>query len=303
MAENDITALILTHNEEKHIERCIKSVKSFANDVVVVDSFSSDNTVRIATSLDARVFKHEWVNYATQFQWGLDNTNISTEWVMRIDADEYLELDQGYLLEKINNSDSNVSGYYIKRKYFFLGKWIRFGAMYPIYVLRIWRRNAGRIESRWMDEHIVLEYGITNILDTNIVDDNKNSISWWTSKHNSYATREMIDILNLEYKFSPVDEGLSRESQSQANLKRTIKEKLYSKLPIFIRPLLYFLYRYFIRLGFLDGVKGFAFHFLQGYWYRVLVDLKVLEAKIWINGESSPGNVKKILMDKTGLKL
>ncbi len=303
MASIDLTIVILTFNEEKHIERCINSIKELSTDIVVIDSFSNDQTVSIAKSLGARVYQNPWVNHAVQFQWGLDNTDIKSEWIMRLDADEYLEDSHLIISEKLKNLSSEVTGVHIRRKIYFLGQWIKHGAIYPIYTLRIWRNGSGRIENRWMDEHIVLTCGYSISLNVNIVDDNKNPISWWVDKHNSYATKEMLEILNLKYSFMPVDESLLESGRSSAKIKRLVKDHLYNNIPLFVRPGLYFLYRYIFRLGFLDKSKGYAFHYMQGYWYRSLVDLKVLEAEELLQSINNPDQVKKALSDFTGLKL
>ena len=302
----DLTALILTHNEELHIERCIHSLKGLVRDIVIVDSGSTDGTRELAQALGARVFTNPWVNYATQFQWGLDHGEISTRWVMRIDADEYLESGSRAALAKLIDLPAEVNGVYIRRRYHFLGQWIRHGSMYPIWHLRLWHHSQGRIENRWMDEHIVLNDPVTERLEVDIVDDNLNSVSWWIGKHNSYATREMLDLLNQRYHFLPQDDALKHnKTDTQARIKRIVKERIYQRLPLFVRPFLYFLFRYFIRLGFLDGRKGFAFHFMQGFWYRALVDLKVLEAEIWIaeSSERDAEALRNLLAGKTGLKL
>jgi glycosyltransferase involved in cell wall biosynthesis len=301
---NDITAIILTFNETIHLERCIKSLAGIARDIVIVDSFSTDDTCDIARRMGARVFQNPWVNYANQFQWGLDNGNIETQWILRIDADEYVENDlKDQITMALSMAQPNVTGFYVRRKYVFLGRWIRFGAMYPIDVLRLWRKGSGRIEQRWMDEHIVLEQGNAERLTGNIVDDNLNSVGWWVGKHNGYATREMIDLLNLKYGFIPQDESMERQEAGQAKLKRWLKKSIYANLPYFVRPIVYFLYRYFLKLGFLDGTRGFAFHFMQGCWYRCLVDLKMLEAERWIEGARTPAEIRQILTAKTGLAL
>lgn len=282
-----ISIIILTHNEELHVERCINSLVSVANKIFVVDSFSTDRTVEICRSLGAKVYQRTWKNYADQFQWGLDNCPIETDWVMRMDADEYIEAD---LIDEIPvtlaDAGPNCTGFYVCRKYFFLGKWIKNGGVYPLNLLRIWRVGKGRIERRWMDEHIVLEGGSMTVqLKGCIVDDNLNNTRWWTDKHNKYADREMVDILNKKYNLFDSDDALKEDSiSSQAKVKRMIKERLYNKLPVFVRPFIYFLYRYFILLGFLDGITGFAFHFFQGYWYRSLVDLRVYEAERILSG-------------------
>lgn len=300
----DITAVILTFNEDIHLRRCIESLQGFAKEIVVVDSFSNDSTQNISQELGARFYQNVWINYANQFQWALDNGDIKTDWILRIDADEYIEdgLKQE-ISQKLSSTAEDISGYYVRRKYVFLGKWIKHGAMYPIDVLRLWRRGTGRIEQRWMDEHIILEKGVADHLIGNIVDDNLNSVNWWVGKHNGYATREMLDLLNLKYRFLELDDSMARQEAGQAKLKRWLKQRIYAKLPFFVRPLIYFVYRYFLKLGFLDGIKGFAFHFMQGYWYRSLVDLKMLEAQDWIGQECDPGKIKLILSEKTGLKL
>lgn len=294
----DLSVIILTFNEEKHIERCINSLKPIAKNIFVVDSYSTDRTVEIAKSLGARVYQNKWINYATQFQWGLDNCPIDTEWVMRMDADEYLEPKLAEaLLEKLPNIPKDITGIYLKRKVYFMGKWIRWGGFYPHILLRIWRNGYGRIEQRWMDEHIVLKDGNTILIDDgDIVDDNKNNITWWINKHNNYATREMIDLMNLKYKFLPIDRSLEALNDPQAKKKRKIKEKVYSKLPLGLRSTLYFLYRYFIKLGFLDGFEGFIWHFMQGWWYRMLVDIKCYEFEKKL--KIYKGNYKKLLKDE-----
>jgi len=303
---SNISAVILTHNEHLHIERCINSLKAAGIHVFIVDSGSTDDTVSIAASLGAQVFCNKWINYADQFQWGLDNCPIETSWVMRMDADEYLEPD---LIEEIKHRlkeiPSDVSGIYLRRKYFFLGQWIKKGAVYPLNLLRIWRTGQGRIEARWMDEHIVLSgSGKTMFFEGHIVDDNLNNTHWYIDKHNKYSDREMVDILSRKYSLFESDDSISDDkSNFQARIKRFVKEGVYNRLPVFVRPLLYFSYRYFLRLGFLDGKKGFAFHFMQGLWYRMLVDLRVFEAERILAGSNDNAERIKRLRELTGLDL
>ena len=306
LAQSSLSVVILTYNENLHIERCITSLLGVASNIYVIDSFSSDETVSICQRLGAEVYQRKWVNYADQFQWALDNCPISTHWVMRMDADEYVDSD---LIEEIKDSLTNVkpeiNGIYIRRKYFFLGKWIKYGAVYPLNLLRIWRTGKGRIESRWMDEHIVLDGGANTIFfKGHIVDDNINNTRWYVDKHNKYADREMIDILSKKYSLFSGDQSISEDkSNSQARIKRFVKEEIYNKLPVFFRPTLYFLYRYFLRLGFIDGTKGFAFHFMQGYWYRALVDLRVYEAEILLKNCENNQERIAVLKHLTGLDL
>jgi glycosyltransferase involved in cell wall biosynthesis len=306
MERLDLSVLILTYNESLHLDRCLNSLQGKCKRIFIVDSFSTDSTVDIANRHGAHVIQRKWTNYADQFQWGLDNCPIDTEWVMRLDADEYLEPELLPELEKIlPSSDPTLAGYYIRRKYFFLGKWVKFGAVYPLILLRVWRHKLGRIEQRWMDEHIVLKMGtFTSQLQGHIVDDNLNNTRWWTDKHNKYADREMLDIILRKHQLMLLDDALSDDADNvQARIKRFVKERIYNRLPVFVRPFLYFLYRYFLRLGFLDGVRGFAFHFFQGYWYRSLVDLRVYEAeRLFLADDSKEEKIRK-LEELTGLNI
>lgn len=304
MNKPDISVIILTYNEELHIERCLKNLQPIAQQIFIVDSFSTDKTVQIAESLGAKVFQRPWKNYADQFQWGLDNCPIQTSWVMRMDADEYFEQP---LLEEIVGKfpqlPNDINGIYLKRKHHFLGRWIKHGDRYPLVLLRIWKTGQAHIENRWMDEHIVLDSGNSVTFDGDFVDDNLNTVEWFIEKHNRYASREMVDIINHKYHLFARDESIDDAQTGQAKIKRFVKESLYNKLPLFVRPLLYFCYRYFLRLGFLDGNEGFAYHFMQGLWYRCLVDLKCLEAERVLAGTESREEKVARIAELTGLKL
>ena len=299
--KQDISVVILTYNEELHIERCIKSLLPVVKEIFIIDSFSTDKTVEIAERLGAKVYQNPWINYALQFQWGLDNCPIETEWVMRMDSDEYIlpEL-QNEISDKIQNIQEDTSGIYIKRRVYFKDKWIKHGSYYPTWLLRIWRYKDGHIEQRWMDEHIKLTKGETIQFENDLVDDNLNDLTWWTTKHNNYATREAVDILNIIHEFINYDEVNSNFFGTQEERKRFLKKK-YANLPLFTRPFIYFLWRYFIKLGFLDGKQGLIWHFLQGFWYRFLVDAKIYE--IEKKAKDSNLSLKETLIQKYGFIL
>ncbi len=277
-----VTVLILTYNEEQHLARAIASVRSFARQVIVVDSFSTDRTLEIARGLGATVLQNCWENnHARQFNWGLDHAPIAGDWVMRLDADEYVTPELAEEIKRrLSALSADVSGIYFKRRIHFLGRWIRHGGMYPMWVLRLWRTGQGRCENRWMDEHIRLNEGASMRFDHDLVDENLNDLSWWTEKHNRYAVREAADLLNMKYQFAAYDDVASMDGREQSKIKRWIKERIYARLPLFVRPTAYFVYRYFLRLGFLDGIPGVIWHGLQGFWYRFLVDAKVYEAEV-----------------------
>lgn len=271
--------VILTFNESRHIERAIESVTLFAERVLVVDSGSTDDTVPLAEALGATVYKKPWVNYATQFNWALNQLPDGVDWVLRLDADEVVTPHLvNEILTQLPNVAANVNGIYLPRRMNFLGQPMRWGGVFPVHVLRIFRPTRGRVENRWMDEHLIVE-GETCSFDGGILDDNLNSLSWWTNKHNAYASREVVDVLNLQYNFFPQETIAKLQGGEQASVKRWLKENVYAHLPGGLRAFTYFVYRYLLRLGFLDGKPGMIFHVLQGFWYRYLVDAKLYEVK------------------------
>jgi glycosyltransferase involved in cell wall biosynthesis len=279
MPKPSITAIVLTRDEGLHIRRCIESLAPAVERICIVDSGSTDNTIAIARSLGAEVYANPWINYAAQFNWGLDQCNIATEWVLRLDADEYLEPElQAELVQRLPTLAPDIGGVLLKRKYFFLGHWVRHGGLHPLFHLRLWRTGAARIEQRWMDEHAVLETGRTIRFDGTFVDDNHRDLAWWSQKHIGYATREAVQVLLDELGVDD-DRIAAEQSGKQASIKRWVKKNLYDRLPPGIGPLFYVVYRLVPRVGILDGGRGIAFHILQGFWYRLLVDLRRFELR------------------------
>lgn len=273
----DLSVIILTHNESKHIERCIRSLLHVTDKIFIVDSFSTDDTVAIAENLGATVVQNPWVSYAFQFNFGIQNNPFSTRWMMRMDADEYITAElAAELNSKLPHLEESISGMYVKRRVYFMNQWIRRGGYYPIWLLRIWKSGLGICEELWMDEHIKLSSGTTGQFENDIVDHNLNNLTWWTQKHNNYAIREVIDLLNIKYNFDNKETVNPKFWGSQEQRTRFLKIK-YASLPLFTRPFLYFVFRYVFKGGFLDGKKGLIWHFLQGFWYRFLVDAKIYE--------------------------
>jgi glycosyltransferase involved in cell wall biosynthesis len=296
-----ITAIILTFNEEKHLERCLKSIQGVADRIVVVDCFSADSTVDIAKAHGASVLQNLWVNYATQFNWALAQLDASAGWILRIDADEVLSPHLATEIKtKLHSLKTDICGVYLNRQMTFLREPIRYGGVFPVKVLRLFRHGHGECENRWMDEHIKV-IGATTSFQGELIDDNLNSLTWWIDKHNKYASREAVDLLNLEYGFMPHDSVASLRDGSQAGVKRWLKERVYSRLPLGLRAFVYFLYRYVFRFGFLDGQAGAAFHFLQGFWYRYLVDAKVAEVKRYMRDRAV--GIKPAIKDVLGIEL
>ena len=277
-----LTVVILTKNEERHIARALGFVAAIADTCVVVDSGSADRTMELAQATGAIVLQNPWVNYATQLNWALDQLPDDTNWVLRLDADEIVTPAlAAEIREDLATLPPETQGVYVSRRMHFLGRRIAWGGVFPVRVLRLFRHGHGHCENRWMDEHIIVD-GNTAEFSGEIIDDNLNSLTWWTEKHNSYASREVVDILNQEYGFMPQETVANLRGGQQAGVKRWIKEHVYACLPGGLRAFAYFFYRYVIRLGFLDGKEGTAFHVLQGLWYRYLVDAKLYEVRLYM---------------------
>ncbi len=275
---HDIAVIILTRNEQLHLERCIRSLPACASQVFVVDCGSDDATVEIARSLGATVVHHDWVNYASQLNWAIRNCPITADWVMRLDADEYLTSGLAEELDaRLADLDEGVTGVNFRRCVRFMGRSLRHGSLYPIVLLRLWRRGFGRCEQRWMDEHIILDRGETVTFDHDLIDENLKSLTWWIDKHNRYATREAIDVLIARYQLTAQEK--LRSTSRHAYRQRWLKQRVYYKMPPTLRTWSYFVYRYVVRAGFLDGYPGLVFHTIQGLWYRLLVDAKVREVE------------------------
>ena len=260
------SAIILTFNESVHLERCVKSIENYFNNIYIVDSFSTDQTKKIAEELPVIFLENKFINHSQQFNWALNKIDKNTDWVFRIDADEYITNALGFeILKKLEKLDKSINGIFIPRKIIFKGKLIRFGGINPTKVLRLFRYGYGSCDSRWMDEHIKVS-GKTTAFTNSIIDENLKSLTWWISKHNNYASKEAYELIKLNQVTKKINNHLENR-----------KIKYYYKTPIILRSFLYFIYRYFFNFGFLDGLRGFSFHFMQAFWYRLLVDMKYLE--------------------------
>ena len=277
----DLSVIILTYNEELHIRRCLENVASIAKEIYIIDSFSIDATLDIAREFDnVHILQNRWENnYAKQFNWGLEHANITTQWVLRLDADEYLlpELVQE-LQEKLPTLSDDVTGIIFNRRHIFMGKWMRRG-IYPVKLLRVFRYGKGMCEQRLMDEHIQLNEGHAVEFEHDFCDHNLNNLSWFCHKHVNYAIREAVDLLDIELDLTGAAETDNGKEISPQALAKRMKKHKYARQPLFWRSFAYFCFRYFLKGACLDGKVGFIWTFLQGWWYRMLVDAKVYEIK------------------------
>lgn len=290
-----ISVVILTFNEVLHIERCIGSARRVSDKVYVVDSHSTDGTQEIARRLGATVVEHDYVNQAQQMQWAIDNLGLDTEWVMRMDADEYLTdklVDE--IMTVLPELSEDVTGVYLPLDVIFQGKNVKHGRLHAPKIMRIWRRGKAYMEQRWMDERMVLTEGSAITFKGRFVDHNLNSLAWWTQKHNNYSNRELAVEAMRMYGIGRDDEALKGRNQ---------KKGMYYRLPAFFRAGVYFSVRYFLLGGFIDGKAGLIWATLQAYWYRFLIDAKMSEMKRALGKNPSQEQVKSYFKEKYNIEL
>ena len=276
----DITAIILTKNEEVNIEKCIRSIQPIVKRIIVVDSGSTDATVSKAKALGAEVLVNELTPflYAKQFLYGLEHGNITTKWVFRFDSDEELTKESAAEIEKLcnENEDTDINGIVVRFEVNFMGRAIRHGGVYPFRKLLLFKYGKGTIEDRFMDEHCIIYEGRTVELQHDSLHHDDKGLTEWIDKHNKYSTREMQDYFNT---LKSVDATGERSLDAKAKFKRFLRWKVYYRFPAGFRAWAYYFYRYYVRMGFLDGREGKIFCFMQAYWYRFLVDAKIYECE------------------------
>ena len=274
----NLTVVILTLNEEVNIEQSVGNVRGWARDVFVLDSGSTDSTVEIAEKLGAKTFYRKFDNYAAQRNYAIKELPIATEWMLFLDADEYLSPE---LKEEIEQELANphADGYMIKFRFYFMGRWIKHGGYYGTKILRLFKREKASVD-RDMNEHVVID-GIVGEMKHDFIHDDHKGITEWIDKHNRYATYEAMELIKYdERKKSEKKDEFADIFGTQAQKKRWIREYIWNPLmPPLVRPFIYYFYRYFLKLGFLDGRPGFIYHFLQGLWWTFLIDVKYIEMK------------------------
>lgn len=273
-----ISVFILTYNEESNIGACLDSLQGFTDDIVIVDSYSTDKTLEICQQAGARIFQNKFVNHAIQSNWAIDNVDFRHDWILRMDSDEILpnklKAELGELTRALG---SDVAGIYLNRRHYFMNRWLKHGGLYPHYILRAWRKGAGRFENK-TEEHFVLAHGKSVKAKNDFLEDNRNNdLRFWVRKHADLADGEVNDTLGLsENKADDLQPALLGEKVQRT---RWLKLNIYQRSPLFLRALLYFLYRYVIRLGFLDGMPGFIFSVNQAFWYRFFIDSRIWEIR------------------------
>lgn len=274
-----LAVLVTTRDEEKNLDRCLASVHGFADQIFVLDSESQDRTVEIArryAEVHTLAYDHgriiPWI-----FQWGLDNLPLRNDWVLILEADQAVT---PALREEIAallaSSEIVEDGFYLHRRQIFRGRPLRFGGYGSKLLLKLFRRSRAELDPIEQDTRVYVR-GPVGRLRAPLEEWNRkeDSILFYLQKHLRYAdafAREELDRRRhrLAWKVRPRFFGTPDERVLW------LKDRYYG-MPLFLRPALYFLYRYFFLLGILDGKTGFVFHFLQAFWFRLIVDVRLEE--------------------------
>ncbi len=267
------SVVILSFNSAKSIQATIERAVTLSNDVVVVDSFSSDATATIAEALGAKVITHAFVSYGEQRNWAIESLPLCHQWQLHLDADEWMS---DSLIQTILDlpDDPQCSGFLIPRYLRFLGRTLKHGGMSPTWHLRLFRSGAARCETRKYDQHFHLKEGKPHRLAGFLVDDIRMPLSEWTVRHNRWSDAEVEEQTRQDHA-TPIRPKVFGNPIEQKRYWRSI----YGGLPLFVRPAALFFYRYILRLGVLDGKEGLVFWVLQTFWFRFLIDAKLFELR------------------------
>ena len=272
-----LSVIIITYNAGEDIVACLNSVCSWADEIFIVDSFSTDDTIEFARKYTKNIVSYSFEGFAAQRNWALENLPLNNEWVFFLDQDErnIPELTEE-IRQLISQSNTN-SGFYIKRRFMFMGRWLKHGGYYPGVVLRLFRRSLGHVVDAGLREYVVVD-GEVSKLSHDMIHDSVKSLAEWTAKHNLYADLEAKEKITRKGQRSLTSERQDRELEGKMRL--WLRNQVWERLPLLVRPLLLFAYRFIFRLGFLDGIPGLIYCFLHDLWYPFLIDAKCKEIQL-----------------------
>ncbi|MFT7249539.1 MAG: glycosyltransferase involved in cell wall biosynthesis [Arcticibacterium sp.] len=272
-----LTAIVLTFNEEQNIGDCLDSIHGFVDEIYVLDSFSRDATLAIAANYNGvKVVQNTFENYSVQRNWAFDNLEIRNDFILNLDADHRVmpELINELQRQFSTGIPSHINGFMASRRTMFLGKWIKRGGHFPVYHGIIFRKGFGTCELKKYDQHFLIE-GEATVLQHNVIDIITESLSVFTARHNTWSSLEAEDV--MAYKLSAGKGRVQARKNGNEMEQRRYQRMKYYSYPAFWRVFLYFFYRYIVKGGFREGIPGLIFHFLQGFWFRFLVDAKIWE--------------------------
>jgi glycosyltransferase involved in cell wall biosynthesis len=296
-----LTVIVLTLDEALNLGACLASVTGLGAQIFVVDSGSTDGTLDIARRHGAICVSHAFDTHALQWRWALASLPVSTEWVLALDADQRVTPELGQEIARALTTPATgarrPAGYYLRRRQIFRGRWIKHGGYYPKHLLRLFRHGEAWVDVRDLVDHHFLVKGEVEKLRGDLIEDNQKEadISVWVAKHTRYAALQARQEYEGE-RAQPVDGPRAALFGSPDERTRWLKA-VWARLPLYVRPSLYFFYRFVLRLGFLDGREGFVFHAMQAFWYRLLVDVKLDELRRAANAGAPAGRERA---DRTG---
>ncbi|TFF40855.1 glycosyltransferase family 2 protein [Mucilaginibacter psychrotolerans] len=271
--------IVLTFNEEIHLPRLLASVSGLDAAIFIVDSFSTDATVEIARAAGATVLQHAFENHPKQWDFALKALDIQTPWVICLDADQVVTPELYAQLQQFDTNNYNdIDGIYFNRKNFFKGRWIKHGGYYPFYLLKMIRYGKGYSDLNENMDHRFIVPGNTliwkkgHILEENL---KENNIRFWIEKHNKYS--DQLAVEETERILGIRNQTIKPRFWGSPDERTAWLKQLWWRLPRYVRPMLYFTYRMLFKLGILDGRTGVIFHFLQAFWFRLVVDIKIEE--------------------------
>ncbi|MBV9597394.1 MAG: glycosyltransferase family 2 protein [Chloroflexi bacterium] len=274
-----LAAVVLTYNEQDNLPACLASLRGLDCELFVVDSGSTDGTLALAEAAGATVLHHAFDNYAAQRNWAQAHLPADAEWVLHLDADERLTAE---LVSEINQvlagAPVEADGFLLRKRTIFLGRWMKHGGHYPAYHLRLFRRRLGSCEDRLYDQHFIVRGRVAR-LRHDYIDVLTSDLTTWSMRHSRWAELEAQEITRHEVVAGTPDRVHPKLFGTPIERRRWLRDRMYGRAPLFGRVLLYWFYRYVLRLGFLDGTEGLIFHFLQGWWYRWLIDSKLYEVR------------------------
>lgn len=264
---------ILTYNEEVEIAGCIESVATLCDDIIVVDSYSSDRTVEIAKSYNVRIVQHVFESHGRQRTWMLQEVPTQYEWAYILEADERMTPELFAECCQATQSDEYI-GYYVAERVMFMNRWIRHCTQYPRYQMRLFRKDKV-----WFTDYGHTEREVCNgptgfLKETYPHYTSGKGFNRWLDKHNRYSTDEAKETL-LQLERGTVNWRNLLFGSSEVERRRALKD-LSLRLPL--RPAIRFFYMYFLLGGFLDGKAGFTWCALQ-FFYEYLIMLKVWELR------------------------
>ncbi len=265
------TIVLLTFNSADSLPNTLSSIAGLSDDVHIVDSGSTDSTLEIARAFHAHIHQHPFSSYGAQRNWAIDSLPIACDWQLHLDADEALSPELRAEIAGLP-ADPPVAGYFVARYLRFMGKVLRHN-LAPTWHMRLFRTGAGRCEERKYDQHFLCT-GPTAQLRTSMIDDIHMSLSEWTTRHNRWTDAEVQELRE--------NSVIGRvEASATGNIvqRKRFYKGFYERAPLFARAIALFFYRYFFKLGFLDGTEGLIFCVLQTLWFRFLIDAKLYEAR------------------------